>query len=66
MNDGLIMSKHVVKGLSKLIGDLLDLQLLSVDLVLDVVYPLVQLGDVHLSILIPKLIKDVADLKLLI
>ena len=51
----LIMSKHIVEGVSQFISDLLDLQLLSVDLVLDVVNPLVQLGDVHLSVLEPPL-----------
>ena len=49
------MSKHIVEGVSQLISNLLDLQLLSVDLVLDVVNPLVQLGDVHLSVLEPSL-----------
>merc|ERR1719297_651244 len=51
----LIMSKHIVEGVSQLISNLLDLQLLSVDLVLDVVNPLVQLGYVHLSVLEPTL-----------
>merc|ERR1719297_758349 len=51
----LIMSKHIVEGVSQLISNLLDLQLLSVDLVLDVVNPLVELGDVHLSVLEPSL-----------
>ena len=45
------MSKHVIKGISKLISNLLDLDLLPVDLILDVVNPLVELGDVHLSVL---------------
>merc|ERR1711993_34826 len=63
------MSKHIVEGVSQLISNLLDLQLLSVDLVLDVVNPLVQLGDVHLSVLEPALgdlvlILDAEDLLL--
>merc|ERR1712019_251801 len=31
------MSKHIIKGISKLISNLLDLQLLSVDLILNVI-----------------------------
>ena len=49
----LVVLKHVVEGLAELIGNLLHLQLLAVDLVLDVVDPLVQLRDVHLAVLIP-------------
>ena len=49
------MSKHIVEGVSQFVSNLLDLQLLSVDLVLDVVNPLVQLGDVHLPVLEPAL-----------
>ena len=49
------MSKHIVEGVSQLVSNLLDLQLLSVDLVLDVVNPLVELGDVHLAVLEPAL-----------
>merc|ERR1712020_855829 len=45
------MSEHVIESISQLISDLLDLELLSVDLVLNVVNPLVELGDVHLSVL---------------
>ena len=47
----LVVLEHVIKGLAQLVGHLLDLQLLSEDLVLDVVDPLVQLGDVHLTVL---------------
>ena len=47
----LIVSEHVVKGIAEVIRTLLDLQLLPVDLILDVVNPLVELGDVHLSVL---------------
>merc|ERR1711994_248142 len=51
----LVVSKHVIEGISELISNLLDLDLLSVDLILDVVNPLVELGDVHLSVLEPAL-----------
>merc|ERR1719200_52248 len=51
----LIVSKHVIEGISELISDLLDLDLLSVDLILDVVNSLVELGDVHLSVFKPGL-----------
>merc|ERR1712102_33037 len=45
------MSEHVIESISQLVSDLLYLELLSVDLVLNVVNPLVELGDVHLSVL---------------
>jgi len=51
----LVVGKHIVEGVVELIRTLLDLQLLPVDLVLDVVNPLVKLGDVHLSVLEPGL-----------
>merc|ERR1719369_2633906 len=47
----LIVAKHVVEGLAQVVRTLFDLQLLAVDLVLNVVDPLVQLGDVHLAVL---------------
>merc|ERR1719323_342607 len=47
----LIMSEHVIKGIAEVIRTLFDLQLLSVDLVLDVINSLVKLGNVHLSVL---------------
>ncbi len=47
------MGQHVVKGVVHLVGALLDLHLLPVDLVLYVVDPMVQLRDVHLSVLKP-------------
>merc|ERR1711994_279259 len=55
LENKLIVSKHVIEGISELISDLLDLDLLSVDLILDVVNPLVELRDVHLSVLEPAL-----------
>ncbi len=51
----LVVGKHVVKGVIQLIIGLLDLQLLTIDLVLQIVNPVVELGDVHLAILIPGL-----------
>ena len=49
------MSKHIVKGVAKLVSNLLDLERRSVELVLEGVNPLVQLGDIHLSVLEPPL-----------
>ena len=49
----LIVGEHVVEGLAQVVGTLFDLELLAVDLVLNVVNPLVQLGYVHLSVLEP-------------
>merc|ERR1719288_43565 len=51
----LVVGDHVIEGVVELVRTLLDLQLLPVDLVLDVVDPLVQLGDVHLAVLEPGL-----------
>merc|ERR1712061_455876 len=50
-NSILVVREHVIKCVIELIRTLLDLQLLPVDLILNVINPLVQLGDVHLSIL---------------
>merc|ERR1719468_1480772 len=47
----LVVGKHVIECVIEFIRTLLDLELLSVNLVLDVVNPLVELGDVHLSVL---------------
>merc|ERR1719245_2882930 len=47
----LVVGEHVIEGVVEFIGTLLDLQLLSVDLILNVINPLVELGDVHLSVL---------------
>merc|ERR1719460_1877161 len=63
----LVVLKHIIEGLAQFVRNLLDLQLLSEDLVLDVVDPLVQLGDVHLAVLITafsnlKLMLNVQDL----
>merc|ERR1712001_821354 len=51
----LVVGDHVIEGVVQLVGTLLDLQLLPVDLILDVIDPLVQLGDVHLAVLEPSL-----------
>merc|ERR1719225_334141 len=51
----LVILKHIVKGIVKLIRDFLDLELLTVDLILNVVNPEVQFGDVHLSVFIASL-----------
>merc|ERR1712029_21214 len=48
----LVVVKHVIKGFDELIGYFLDLQLLTVDFILNVINPVVQLGDVHLSVFI--------------
>ena len=45
------MCEHVIKCLSKFISNLLDLEFLPIDLILNVINSLVQLGDVHLPIL---------------
>merc|ERR1719270_1177698 len=42
---------HIIKGVVELIRTLLDLQLVCVDLILNVINSLVQLGNVHLSVL---------------
>merc|ERR1712001_382944 len=51
----LVVGDHVVEGVVQLVGTLLDLQLLPVDLSLDVIEPLFQLGDVRLAVLEPGL-----------
>ena len=44
-----IIGQHIIERLSQLIRDLLYLQLFSVDLVLNVIYSLIKLCDVHLT-----------------
>merc|ERR1711862_206602 len=63
----LVVGKHVVKGVVELIRNLLDLQLFPVDLIFNVVNPVVELGDVHLAVLIASLsllqpLKQLVDL----
>merc|ERR1719309_1182119 len=50
-SSSLVVGKHVIEGVIELIRGPLDLQLLSVNFILDVVNPLIELSDVHLSIL---------------
>ena len=47
----LVFVKHVVESLVELAGHGVDLQLLSDDLVLELVYSEVELADVHLGVL---------------
>merc|ERR1719150_1418738 len=51
----LVILKHIIKGIVELIRNFLDLELLTVDLILNVVNPEVQFGDVHLSVFIASL-----------
>merc|ERR1711892_730855 len=50
LRECLIVSNHIIKSLSKLISNLLDLQLLSINFILNIINSLVKFGDVHLSI----------------
>jgi len=49
-----VVGQHVVECVAQFVRTLLDLELLAIDLVLDVVDPLIQLCDVHLSVLVSK------------
>merc|ERR1712241_88779 len=51
----LVILKHIIKGIVELIRNFLDLELLTVDLILNVINPEVQFGDVHLSVFIASL-----------
>merc|ERR1712241_203332 len=51
----LVILKHIIKGIVKLIRNFLDLELLTVDFILNVINPEVQFGDVHLSVFIASL-----------
>merc|ERR1740122_676949 len=46
----LIVVKHVIEGIAELIRNLLDLELFTVNLILNIINPEVQFGDVHLSV----------------
>merc|ERR1712165_67137 len=48
----LVVGQHVVKCVIELIRNLLDLQLLPIDFIFNVINPVVELGNVHLSIFI--------------
>jgi hypothetical protein len=49
-----VVGQHVVECVAQFVRTLLDLELLAIDLVLDIVDPLIQLCDVHLSVLVSK------------
>merc|ERR1719150_3615137 len=51
----LVILKHIIKGIVKLIRDFLDLELLTVDLILNIINSEVQFRDVHLSVFIASL-----------
>merc|ERR1712228_226761 len=51
----LVVVEHVIESIIELIGHLLDLQFLTVDLILNVINPVVELGDVHFTIFIASL-----------
>merc|ERR1739848_24042 len=55
MESSLVVIEHVIESIIELIGHLLDLQFLTVDLILNVINPVVELGDVHLTIFIASL-----------
>ena len=62
----LIVSKHVIESLSQFVRNLLNLEFLSVDLILNIINSLVQLSDIHLSILIPRQKKSVVTTKIVL
>merc|ERR1719225_235096 len=51
----LVILKHIIKGIVELIRNFLDLELLTVDLILNIINSEVQFGDVHLSVFIASL-----------
>merc|ERR1712168_359834 len=53
--NSLVVVKHVIESVIELIGHLLDLELLTVDLIFNVINSVVELGDVHLSVFITSL-----------
>merc|ERR1712122_108181 len=48
----LVVGQHVVEGIVELIRNLLDLELLSVDLILNIINSVIQFGNVALTIFI--------------
>ena len=50
----LIVSKHVIESLSQFVRNLLNLEFFSVNLIFNIINSLVQLSDIHLSVLIPR------------
>merc|ERR1712179_208300 len=74
VKNSLIIIKHIIKSVIELIRHLLDLELLTVDLIFNVINSVVELGDVHLSVFITslsmlesvhKLVNFVLELKLI-
>merc|ERR1711997_991164 len=51
----LVVVEHVIKGFIELIRDFLDLELFTIDLILNVINPVVKFGNIHLSIFIASL-----------
>jgi hypothetical protein len=50
---GSVVGQHVVERVAQFVSTLFDLELLAVDLVLYIVDPLIELGYIHLPILVP-------------
>merc|ERR1712179_495387 len=55
VKNSLIIIKHIIKSVIEFIRHLLDLELLTVDLIFNVINSVVELGDVHLSVFIASL-----------
>merc|ERR1719500_1028118 len=53
--NSLVVIKHVIESVIEFIRHLLDLELLTVDLIFNVINPVIELGDVHLSVFITSL-----------
>merc|ERR1712083_34989 len=53
--NSLVVVKHIIECVIELIRHLLDLELFAVDLILNIVNSVVELGDVHLSVFITSL-----------
>merc|ERR1712083_549908 len=53
--NSLVVVKHIIECVIELIRHLLDLELLTVDFILNIVNSVVELGDVHLSVFITSL-----------
>merc|ERR1711876_135438 len=51
----LVVVEHVIESIIEFIGHLPDLQFLTVDLILNIVNPVVELSDVHLTVFIASL-----------
>merc|ERR1711976_720249 len=51
----LVVVKHIIESVIELIRHLLDLKLLTVDLIFNIINSVVKLGDVHLSVFITSL-----------